>query len=64
MFFRKNSHGVITVFISLMLVSVLSLGTLVVEVARYQSAKTQLAEANISASTSMVANYDVDLYKR
>lgn len=64
MFFRKNSHGVITVFISLMLVSVLSLGTLVVEVARYQSAKTQLAEANISVSTSMVANYDVDLYKR
>ena len=48
--FRKNSYGVITVFISLMLVSILSLGTLVIEIARYQTAKTQLSEANISAS--------------
>lgn len=62
--FRKNSYGVITVFISLMLVSILSLGTLVIEIARYQTAKTQLSEANISASTSMIAGYDTDLYKR
>jgi len=61
---RKGTRGVITVLVSLMLVGVLSIGTLVIESGRYQAAKTQLAEANISASTSMIAAYDADLYER
>ncbi len=59
-----KTKGVITVLISLMLVGVLSIGTLVIESGRYQAAKTQLAQANISASTSMIAAYDADLYER
>ena len=60
----RKTRGVITVLISLMLVGVLSIGTLVIEAGRFQAAKTQLAEANISASTSMIAAYDPDLYAR
>ncbi len=60
----KGTRGVITILVSLMLVGVLSLGTLVIEAGRYQAAKTQLAEANISASTSMIAAYDPELYGR
>lgn len=60
----KSVKGVITVFVALMLVSVLSLGTLVLEAGRYQAAKTQLAEASISASTSMIASYDATLYEK
>lgn len=61
---KNGTHGVITVLVSLTLVGVLSIGTLVIEAGRYQTAKTQLAEANISASTSMIAAYDEDLYER
>lgn len=61
---KKSVSGVITVFISLMLACILSLGTMVLEAGRFQAAKTQLAEANISASTSMVAAYDSALYNR
>lgn len=61
----KNSvKGVITVFVSLMLVAVLSLGTLVLEAGRLQTARTQFAEATASASTSMIADYDASLYER
>lgn len=60
----KKRNGVITVFVSLMLVSVLSLGTLVIEAGRFQAAKNQLADATISASTSMIAAYDPELYDR
>lgn len=62
--FLKNAKGVITVFVSLLLVSVLSFGTLIIEAGRYQSAKNQLAEANISAATSVLSSYDMDLYQR
>lgn len=61
---KKKVSGVITVFVSLMLVCVLSLGTLALEAGRFQAAKTQLAEANISASSSMIAAYDAKLYDR
>lgn len=61
---RINSHGVISVFVALMLSAVLSLGTLVLEAGRYQVAKTQLSEADISAATSMIAAYDATLYER
>lgn len=60
----KNSNGVITVLVSLLLVGILSLGTVVLEAGRFQAAKTQLAEASASASTSMIAAYDSDLYAR
>lgn len=60
----KRNHGVITVLISFLLVGILSIGTVVMEAGRLQAAKTQLAEANISAATSMIAAYDADLYTR
>ena len=62
--FLNKTKGVITVFISLLLMSVLSFGTLVIEAGRYQSAKNQLSEVNISAATSVLSNYDMDLYQR
>ncbi len=64
---KKNSKGkpgVITVLVSLMLTGILSLGTLVIEAGRFQAAKTQLSDANISACTSMIALYDKELYER
>ena len=61
---RNNSQGVITVLVSLLLVGILSLGTLVLEAGRFQAAKTQLAEASGSASTSMIAAYDSELFAR
>lgn len=61
---RQHNRGVITVLISLLLVGVLSIGTLAIEAGRYQAAKTQLQESNISAATSMIAAYDADLYAR
>ncbi len=61
---RQNNRGVITVLISLLLVGVLSIGTLTIEAGRYQAAKTQLVESNISASTSMIAAYNTELYAK
>lgn len=61
---RRRNHGVITVLVSLLLVGVLSVGTLSIEAGRYQAAKTQLAESNISATNSMIAAYNADLYAR
>lgn len=60
----QKRNGVITVFVSLMLVSVLSLGTLVIEAGRFQAAKNQLADATISSGTSMIAAYNAELYDR
>lgn len=62
--FLKKTQGVITVFISLLLMTVLSFGTLIIEAGRYQSAKNQLSEVNISAASSVLSNYDMDLYQR
>lgn len=60
----KNSQGVITVMISLMLTGILSLGTMVIEAGRLQGARTQLDDANLSAGTSLIAAYDSTLYER
>ncbi|MCR4614917.1 MAG: DUF5702 domain-containing protein [Clostridiales bacterium] len=60
----KNEKGVITVFVSLLLVSVLSFGTLMIESGRMHSAKAQLGEVGISAATSVLSNYDLNLYQR
>ena len=59
---NKGTKGVITVLVSLMLVGILSVTTLVLEGGRFQAAKTQLGEANISASTSVIAAYNADLF--
>lgn len=59
---KKSTKGVITVLVSLMMVGILSVTTLVLEGGRFQAAKTQLGEANISASTSVIAAYHSDLY--
>lgn len=61
---QKNSHGVITVMISLMLTGILSFGTMVIEAGRLQGARTQLDDANLSAGTSMIASYNSILYER
>ncbi len=61
---KNQKKGVITVFIALMLTGILSLGTLAMEAARLQAAKTQLGEANKSAGTSMIALYNKDLHDR
>lgn len=60
----KRQHGVITVMISMMLVGIMSLGTLVIESGRLQAARTQLDDANLSAGTSMIASYNSTVYER
>ncbi len=61
---KQGQSGVITILVSLMLTGVLSVGTLVIEVGRYQAAKTQFYEAGNSAGNSMIAAYNKDLYNR
>ena len=61
---QKNNHGVITIFISFMLVGIIGLSSLVIEGGRLQAAKTQLDEANGSAGYSMIAAYNSKLYDR
>lgn len=60
----KNASGVITVMVSLLLIPLLSFGTLIMEAGRYVSAKQMLADAQITASMSILANYNVYLYER
>ncbi len=61
---KKKTNGVITVFISFMLVGIIGLSSLVLEGGRLQAAKTQLDEANGSAGYSMIAAYDSQLFER
>lgn len=61
---RYGKQGVISVLVSLMLAGILSVGTLVIESGRFQAAKTQLIDANISAGTSMIASYNSTLFDR
>lgn len=61
---NTNNHGVITVFISFMLVGIIGLSSLVLEGGRLQAAKSQLDEANGSAGYSMIAAYNGKLYDR
>ena len=57
--FKENgSSGVITVFLSLILIPLLAFGTLIMEAGRYISANTLLAEAQVTASMSLLANYN------
>ena len=61
---KRKEKGVITVFVSTLLISVLSFGTLFIEAGRLHSAKAQLAEVNISSAESVLSNYDLNLYQR
>lgn len=60
----RNASGVITVMVSLLLIPLLSFGTLIMEAGRYVSAKQLLADAQITASMSILANYNTYLYER
>lgn len=61
---KNNSSGVITVFLTLLLIPLLAFGTLIMEAGRYVSAKEVLAEAQVTASMSILANYNVYLHER
>ncbi len=60
----RSSQGVISVFVALMMAGILSLGTFVLEAGRLQAARTQLAEATVSASSSMLASYNTELKEK
>lgn len=60
----RDASGVITVMVTLMLIPLLSFGTLIMEAGRYLSAKQVLADAQITASMSILANYNTYLYER
>ncbi len=60
----NSARGAISVFVALMMAGILSLGTFVIEAGRLQAARTQLSEATISASSSMLAAYNTDLHER
>lgn len=60
----KSTKGAISIFVALMMAGILSLGTFVIEAGRLQAAKTQLFEATISASSSMLSSYNLELHER
>ena len=60
----KSAKGAISIFVALMMAGILSLGTFVLEAGRLQAARTQLSEATISASSSMLSSYNIDLHDR
>lgn len=64
MFNKNNSSGVITVFLTLILIPLLAFGTLIMEAGRYISAKQILAEAQVTASMSILADYNVFVQER
>lgn len=59
--FRKSVKGAISILLSMVLLTTFSLGSLVMESGRYQSAKAQLNEANLSAALSMLSQYNETL---
>ncbi len=61
---KESSRGVITVLVAGLLVGILALGTLVLELGRFVAAQTQLAASAGSTSTSMIADYNSDIYER
>lgn len=59
--FKKSVKGAISILLSIVLLTTFSLGSLVMESGRYQSAKAQLDEANLSAALSMLTNFNTEL---
>lgn len=60
----KLMRGSISILLSVVLTGVLSLGTMLVEAARYQEAKQQLEENSLVSALSILANYDTDMESR
>lgn len=60
----KNKRGVITVFFSIILIVMMSFGSLMVEFGRARSVNTIVSQITESAAFSTLSNYDRDLYKR
>ena len=59
--FKKSIKGAISILLSMVLLTTFSLGSLVMESGRYQSAKAQLDEANLSAALSMLTKFNTEL---
>lgn len=59
--FKKSVKGAISILLSMVLLTTFSLGSLVMESGRYQSAKAQLDEANLSAALSMLTKFNTEL---
>lgn len=60
----RSAKGAISIFVALMMAGILSLGTFVLEAGRLQTARTQLSEATISASQSMLSSYNTELHTK
>lgn len=60
----KFMRGSISILLSIVLSGILTLGTLLVEMGRYQEAKQQLEESSIVSALSLLAEYDTDLESR
>lgn len=58
---KKQIKGTVTIMVSVILIVVLSLGSLLMELGRYESAQLQINEANLSASNSILAYYNITL---
>ncbi len=61
---QNKSSGIITVMVSLLLIPLLSFGTLIMEMGRFVSARQTLADAQITASMSVLANFNTYLFDR
>ena len=59
--FKQSVKGAISILLSMVLLTTFSLGSLVMESGRYQSAKAQLDEANLSAALSMLTKFNTEL---
>jgi hypothetical protein len=57
-----RSHGVISIFLSVILVGVISLEMLLLETGRFIVGKTQLNEASLSAMLSLLADFQTQLH--
>ena len=60
----RSAKGAISIYVALMMAGILSLGTFVLEAGRLQTARTQLSEATISASQSMLSSYNTELHTK
>lgn len=62
-YFIRNRHGVISVMLAIVLTAVLSMGSTLMEIARYRSLERLYKEIAENAAFSILAHYDRDLYE-
>lgn len=62
-YFIRNRHGVISVMLAIVLTAVLSMGSTLMEIARYRSLERLHKEIAENAAFSILAHYDRDLYE-